>query len=140
MKPLLLVSILIFLLARTTASEASEKLPPKVEARLERVQNALDALDQSNSSQVVLSNSAGSEVTINLRDDDAQPWETVRLAAGQTIALNHSQIISLLTKKSDGTVHDQSYRAEGGYKYVIYWNQEFWDMIRVENETEKAAK
>ena len=129
--PISSLTLLLILAATATAQE----LPMNVQQRLDRVESTLNAFQKVDTLQIVISNSAGSDVTINLRDDATQPWQAIKLTAGQTITFNHAEEISLVTPKGDSTFYDHTYQLEGGNKFVIYWNQAYWDLIRVSDQT-----
>lgn len=112
----------------------AEELPINVQQRLDRVQSTLEAYQQVDTGQVVISNSAGSEVTFNLRENESKPWHVEKLGSGQTMIFSCAQIISLVTPKRDiEGFHDYTYVLQGGNRYVIYWNQEYWDLVKVAN-------
>jgi hypothetical protein len=112
----------------------AQELPARVEPRHNQIEATVQVLQGVDSLRVVISNSAEWEVTVNLRDDTTRPWRAITLSAGQTMVLNNAQIISLVTPKRDGGFYDFTYTLAGGIRYVIYWNQDYWDLIREEDQ------
>ncbi len=139
--PLLLRSVI--LVAAVSVSAYGEKTTPIGNAetpqqrRLAMIKSSLAEFEKLDTTQVVISNAEASDMTFYTRTDTGSTWQSWKLPAGQTIAFPAAKIIGLFTAQKRVTLPpiERSYLLEGGRKYIIYWNQNCWDLIRVEDQS-----
>ena len=127
-----LIGSAALILALSSVLSAQQSLTPQ-QRRLQKIQSRIEAYQEVDSHHVVISNAEGSPVMFRTRNDTTAQWQVWRLGPGQTEPFPADSIISLLTQRADTTLapDDHSYKLKGGQKYVIYWNQDYWDLIRV---------
>ena len=120
-----------------TAVIFAEKPATPLQRRLEKIQSRIDAFQGLDTVHVVIANAEASDVIFYTREDTVSAWQAWSLAPGQTAAFPLVPMIGLFTQNKDTAQEalGRTYALEGGNKYVIYWNQEFWDLIRVGSPT-----